>query len=130
MSGKVPEVPADPHPDRFCSQFFQYTLFSLLIFVTPAATTAPGVAVPFESSPGIQHSLQLSLLYTRARSSLQLFPRNTKRVSYPSWQGLLPSPLQAVPNISSALLLFYSKCKPSSHFAVLKHISCAKLWLR
>lgn len=79
--------------------FFQHAPFILIIFTTSAAITASGVAVPFESSPRSQQGLQLSSLYTRARSSMQPFPRSIKKDSYPSWQGRLPSPLQAVPSI-------------------------------
>lgn len=95
VSGRLPEVPVRPCPDCFCFQFFQYALFILVIFVTPAAITASGMTVPFESSPRMQQGLQLSSLYTRARSrsSLQPFPRSIKQVSYPSWHRRLPSPL-------------------------------------
>lgn len=57
MSGKLPEIPVSPCPDCFCAQFFQCALFILVIFVTPAAITASGVAVPFESSPRMQRGL-------------------------------------------------------------------------
>lgn len=118
VSGRLSKVPVSPCPDCFCSQFFQYALFILIIFVTSAAITASGVAVPFESSPSKQ-GLQLSSLYTRARPSLQPFPKSIKQVSYSSWQGHLPCQASS----SDLLQTMKSKCKISIHFAVLKPIS-------